>query len=237
MPRNLIYVDECEGIYACDSCQRDFRCSDSLYQHCQRAALHADKWCGGCCELFASRHELLQHDWTVHRGCCTDYNQTCEERSFRKHRQSMHSECAQCGKGCINQNNLRQHLKIHLPKTKACTSCFESFTSTSAVLLHQETDTCRNGMTAETVYRIVWILNPEWDRTKGPNGRLRCKCGKGDLSFGDLVQHFENSACGWRFERNAWAKKACEMLVKDIAQADRKSMVVAQSGFVEVYRT
>ncbi|OCK82209.1 hypothetical protein K432DRAFT_324652, partial [Lepidopterella palustris CBS 459.81] len=204
----------------CDRCDRSFGSQRALQQHIDDSSRH--HICKICNYDADGRSDLLEH-WRdvgcvkVCQGCLMgflDWSWHCR----------VDHVCPTCHCHQENENNLAQHMLVHLPRDLECWGCYRMFSTLPGMIIHLESGSCLSNInkadlneSAAMLYQWNKIIqSQQWrdrllsrddlDSYDSPQP-FRCPgCGATFRLLSGLFQHVGSPACDQELEKGAMKK-------------------------------
>jgi len=115
------------------------------------------------------------------------------------HNVEVHHMCESCEQTFANDNDLRQHKRVHLPPNIKCLGCRRHFSEFSAMVIHLESGNCERVLNLDDLSKEVYYMPRSLGRSILPGwlDDLFCcpTCAKTFKSASGLLQHVDTLAC------------------------------------------
>ncbi|RSH93444.1 hypothetical protein EHS25_007800 [Saitozyma podzolica] len=235
----------------CDDCDRWFGSWNALNQHRRNSPRHAycfdceeehytwnrlerhyresydHNWCEICQADFDDEEDLDEHREDDHEQCPRCDAWLKDQAAYELHAEDKHWWCKPCDRFFNSGHNLEAHRNSSIHKTKdfKCPFCPRMAVSSSAMIAHLESGTCRSGITRAMIddwafnhhtgmydcyfcsadFRYLQQLNQHLaspKHTKRDQKLYRCPgCRAETETLSGLVSHVERGGCGFRQTR------------------------------------
>ena len=198
---NSIATGPIEKLYICITCNKNFRTTNALNQHCKSTG-HNIHRCTECKKVFTSEISLNQHKKSTHQKnivCNTCKKKFETQASLTQHQKDTHKTKYSCPK-CKNGFNTEKELNDHVKKEGlfTCSNCDKKFASENGLNQHKKTATCTKKIITcphcNNSFKNENALNQHVKSGTCQKKKFICShCGKNLDSLNSLNQHINSS--------------------------------------------